>query len=719
MFRYATTIFLSAFLLFQIQPMIAKFILPWFGGSAAVWTTSMMFFQIVLLLGYLYAHLMKKFFRPRTVWLVHIPILVLAALTLKQSPPEYLKPTGGENLTLAVVWLLATTVGMPFFVLSSTGPLIQAWHSQSHGLVSTPRQTYRLYALSNAGSIFALVSYPFLFEPVFPLQTQTTIWSIGFVLFAVVCLWSGQQTIKFPEWRSDQEDGFKEEADGRTGETEKPRGEIAVWLLLAMTPSILLLAVTNLLCQEVASVPFLWILPLSLYLVSLIICFDRPALYQRAVFWPAMIIGVVGSILLLHVSNQASLLLQVTGYSISFFACCMCCHGELERLKPARDSLTHFYLMVSTGGALGGVFVVVVAPQIFTDYCEFHVGLLLCLILPAGIKFHEALQSPHEWKWALWSLTGASLLAATCVLCSMIYFLGPSTQRGIVERIRNEYGLVYVRDLADGYRIMVNGRTEHGGQFLDIARQMEPNGYYTPGCGPSLAIAAVRQNNKTQNRIGPLKIGVLGLGTGSLVTWGEKGDQFIFYEINPASEKLARAHFTYLENWGDDAQVILGDGRIQLERSLAEQGSQGFDLLFLDAFTSDSIPAHLMTRESFELYLKHLKPGGILVAHITNRFVDLRPVVRGLAEERRLEAVWIEHYENSTDWVLMSTDPAILRQPTISDRQTPWPKDMKKIVWTDNFTSLAQVVDWSFRFSWNRVDPNDQDSKPPAANPPK
>ncbi len=703
MIRYGITIFLSAFLLFQIQPMIAKFILPWFGGTAAVWTTCMMFFQITLLLGYLYAHLVRRIFSPQMVWRVHLVILILACaavLATHAVPPEFLKPTGGENLTAAVVKLLAITVGLPFLVLSATGPLVQAWHSTSHG-----GQTYRLYAVSNFGSMLALLTYPFFFERVFSLNVQSLIWTVGFVLFATLCCWSGLQTASQSKWLQTEH----EPDQSKSNETDHVGvGLLLAWIGLAMAPSVMLIATTNLMSQEVASIPFLWILPLTLYLLSLIICFDRPSLYRRAVFTPLLIASTIVSILILHVSNQISLLPQIIGLAIVCFSCSMSCHGELERLKPAPNHLTLFYLMVSLGGALGGIFVVAIAPRIFNDFCEFHIGLFACLFLTVGVKVIEAYHQPKHNTFSAWLSAVGALVAAGCVLSSLIYFIDFGYEKGLLTFERNEYGLVSVRE-KNGYRIMVNGRTEHGGQFLEGPEKMQPSSYYVQGSGPSIAIQALRSDPKREGR--GLNIGVIGLGTGSLVTWGQPPDKFWFYEINPLAEKLAREYFTYLEESKDQSQVILGDGRIQLERQLKESGSLNLDVLFMDAFTSDSIPAHLLTRESFDLYWKHLKPDGILVAHITNRFVDLRPVIHALAVERGHTPILINHIhgDHQTRWVLMTRNAHVIESEMVTSVQSTWPSDMEEIFWTDDFASLAQLVDWSIKLDWNEETP-----QPPA-----
>ncbi len=695
MIRYAATIFLSAFLLFQVQPMIAKYILPWYGGTSVVWTTCMMYFQTVLLLGYLYSHLVRKTLSPRAIWLVHLTLLAAAAFMLKTEPPAYLRPVGGENLTWAIVKLLTVTVGLPFFALSTTGPLVQAWHSLSHG-----GKTYRLYAISNLGSILALVSYPFIFERVFPLGKQTLIWVIAFIGFAAVCAWSGWQTIGFKDWNQTNHSTDST----KSSQAKSPGiGAILLWLTLSMAPSIMLLATTNLMCSEVASVPFLWILPLGLYLISLIICFDRPSMYKRRVFTPFLLLSAMAAVLVVQLHNKLELLPQIIGLASVCFACSMTCHGELERLKPAAENLTLFYLVMSVGGALGGIFVVVVAPMLFDDYFEFHIGLLASLVVPISIQIYSANKRSDSKVGRLYVLGFTGLVVATCVGCSLYYFADPGQQPGLLERSRNEYGLASVKQ-REGYRIMVNGRTEHGGQHMDPERAFEPSGYYLDGCGVSVAVKSYRQS---LNPGAKLKIGVIGLGTGSMVVWGKPSDSFTFYEINPEVEMLARKYFTYLDDWPGPVDVILGDGRIQLERQMRESGSQQFDLIFMDAFTSDSIPAHLLTDECFDLYKGHLRPGGVLVAHISNRFVDLRPVVHQLATSHHLTPILIDHQyddqQGATRWVLMTDNPMVLRSELVKNASVPWPSEMPTIKWTDDFASLSQLIDWSIGIDWDSI----------------
>ncbi|MFT5301252.1 MAG: hypothetical protein ACI87E_004819 [Mariniblastus sp.] len=714
MIRYGLTIFLSAFLLFQVQPMIARFILPWFGGTAAVWTTCMMFFQIVLLLGYLYSHLLRRMCSPKQAWLIHLCLLVTASLLTSASPSESLQPDGSENLTWAIVGVLAFSIGLPYFALSSTGPLIQAWQSSSHARLSP----YRLYALSNLGSMLALVSYPFLIEPTFPLAVQAKYWTIGFFLFALASCWSGWQTVRRNSWAEPKSE-TNSDSTSQTFIAGPTLANRLLWFILAAAASIVLLATTNLLCQEVASIPFLWILPLGLYLLSFIICFDRPALYRRRVFVPLLVGGTIAAISLVHLNVYAGLLLQVVGLAGVCFAASMLCHGELERMKPLPSYLTEFYLWISFGGAAGGVFVCIIAPAIFTSFLEFHVGLLICLAVAIGAIYapkSSAIKNREQSEPApgvnpprgmggivTTGLVMVVIVAGSLVVSSMVYFLDPSYQQGLVFRGRNEYGLASVVEM-DGYRKFINGRVEHGGQRMEPGHEMEHISYYVPGSGVGVAFAGYRATAALDSN---LDVAVIGLGAGAMATWLEAGDSAVFYEINPMVADIASEHFTFLKNSAGDCRVKLGDGRMQLLNESRHADSPRYDLLFMDAFSSDSIPIHLLTSECIELYLRRLKPEGVLIAHITNRFIDLLPVIQQHAQDHGLEPILIEYQSDDkkieTRWVLLTKNQAFLQSTAVIKHRIPWPETLSSVKWTDDFSSVAPLLDWSAGVDWRKM----------------
>lgn len=724
MIRYSLTIFLSAFLLFQIQPMIARLILPWFGGTAAVWTTCMMFFQIALLAGYCYAHLLRRWCPPKLALPIHAALLLTAMLLGTVEPPDGLRPAGDANPTWAIVLVLSLSVGLPFVALATTGPLIQAWQSQTH----PQRSAYRLYGLSNLGSMLALLSYPFVFERFWPLEWQVWTWRIGFGVFAVCCFWSQRQTLTAIN-RNQLSADVLEPAPPST-----PSWQPLTWIILAMAASVVLLATTNLMCQEVASVPFLWILPLSLYLLSFIICFDRPTLYRRAVFTPLLIASVIAAIALVHLSVFAGLGLQIAGLATVCFAASMTCHGELERLKPPAERLTLFYLCVSIGGALGGVFVTVVATRLFAGFYEFHCGLLVALFVALTVAIQTSMQDratksqTPQSKLGPYAAAIGVFAAIGFVGCSLAYYLDPSYHQDVVFRARNEYGLVSVIDQESlQYRRFINGRIEHGGQSLDAKRAQEHAGYYVEGSGVAVAFESLRGvraqsakepephlGTKTPQSLQAatgLNVGVVGLGAGAMATWLEPRDRCVFYEINPLVETIAREHFSFLSNCGDRCEVVLGDGRMRLEDRIRDEhsgrSSNRFDLLFMDAFASDSIPVHLLTHECFEVYLANLAPDGILVAHITNRFVDLLPVLAQHAVDFDLTPLLVEHRSDDgkfeTRWVLLTRNEAVISSDAVAAARKKWPPQLEPLRWTDDRASLAAVVNWSAGIDWEKI----------------
>lgn len=702
MFRYLITIFLSAFLLFQVQPLVARLILPQFGGTSAVWTTCLMFFQVALLLGYLYAHLLRKICTPRASFYCHCVLLCIAAVSLRISKIENLA-ADPANMTWSIVQLLALTVGVPFLALSATGPLIQAWHSLlvHNESQSAGHKTYRLYALSNAGSMLALLSYPFLVEPMLSLNAQRMVWTICFVGFCIAMAVCGWQIRNFPNWAatvpSDQE---KEPQQQRSFTTTILQS--IVWVLLATIASILLMAITNTMTQEVASFPFLWILPLSLYLLSLIICFDRPAWYRRRIFLPLLVLSIFVAIPMIHLGTVVSLLTHVLSLSAVTFFSAMVCHGELYRLRPQTSRLTAFYLCVALGGGLGGVFVTLLAPRIFNGFYEFQIGLLLCLLVPLAIVVWQSRTRsdiPTRWVW------GYGVLASVCatfVACSLAYYIDGTNHADVLFRQRNEYGLMTVIE-EDGYRTFVHGQTDHGGQYVADDEAMNPSSYYTDGSGAAVAFQTARAA-KPENE-SSLNVGVIGLGTGALVSWGQPADTFCFYEINPLVQTVAEEYFTYLKH--REVEVVIGDGRKELARELIQNGSRKYDLLFIDAFSSDSIPTHLLTSECFDLYWKHLNADGILISHISNKYVDLVPVLNTLAKSRGLTPLLIDYYnpksETKTRWVLMTNNTSVIESELVQSLTTPIDTDLREVVWTDQSASLAPVLNWSIGIDWETV----------------
>ena len=624
---YALTIFLSAFLLFQVEPMIAKMIVPWFGGSASVWTTCLLFFQTVLLLGYLYAHWSTARLRPTIKGRVHVGLLVVSVaalpslIALRSGAGSHWAPTGNEEPTGRILLVLLATIGLPYFLLSTTGPLLQAWVTSLRRGRGSP---YRLYALSNAGSLLALLGYPLLVEPTLTLRQQAVIWSAAYLAFVGLC---GLIALRQPRTETAPDAALPTER-----QSVRPGfGLHLLWLGLAAVPSVLLLAVTNHLSQNVAAIPFLWVLPLTLYLLSFILCFGPAQWEWRPAFLPlpALAVGAMAYAYSIQFdTGSTGILTLIAVFALGLSACCVLCHGELARLKPPAHYLTSFYLMMSLGGALGGAFVALIAPRIFSGYWELPLAIGACAVVALFVLYREPRRGWwYEWSW----LTGAALTIG------LIMFLARdvrNTVKSFQLTTRNFYGVLRVSDSDDptargATRTLTNGTIDHGEQFLDPRRRRQPTTYYGPTSGVGLAI------REAQAR-GPVRVGVIGLGTGTLASYGRPQDWFRFYDINPRVVQIANTQFTFLHDCPATHDVVLGDARLSLER----EPSQQFDVLAVDAFAGDSIPIHLLTEEAFRLYFRHLKPGGVLAVHVTNLYLDLQPVValsaQAVGKETRL-----------------------------------------------------------------------------------
>lgn len=750
MLLYALTILVSAFLLFQVEPVIAKIILPWFGGSAAVWTTCLLFFQMVLLLGYLYAHAVVRYLKPRTQMILHTALLLVSIAALPIYPKLAWKPTGGEEPTLAILTLLTLSVGLPYFLLSTTGPLIQAWYARRF----KGAMPYRLYALSNAGSMFALISYPVLFEPVFGTHRQAMIWSIAYFAFITLCIITALRS---------GNDLTAAHTEDVAGEHRPGSRQYALWIALPACASVLLLATTNHLSQNVAAIPFLWVLPLSIYLLTFILCFEGSGWYQRNPYLQLLAVALASMAFAdsVDATGAVPIKILVPLFSLGLFTCCMVCHGELARLKPHPKYLTHFYLMISAGGALGGLFVALIAPQFFHALYEFQIGIALCAILTLIV-----LQGDHEYSWFAQLLPPARLLtaaAAMLIAASIAYtmrgplldaankvahvFSGANEPRGVdnemvvvlmaacaivalfalrggrvkghltaiaVETlglvligyigyhmrqltadyrvtVRNFYGALRVRDSGppsefDATRTLTHGTINHGEQFLNPARRDLPTTYYGPGTGVGLAI---REKGKTR----AIRVGVIGLGTGTLASYGREGDYFRFYEINPLVLRLARTEFTFLNDCKARLDVAMGDARLSLEKEPDEH----FDVLAVDAFSSDSIPVHLLTYEAMKIYFRHLNPDGILAVHISNRYLDLAPVLEGEVKATGRIARLIDNDEDesqdvfSATWVLI-TSPASGFDAEEMSHSAEIASSRHVRLWTDDYSNLFQIL---------------------------
>ena len=675
-----TTIFVSAFLLFMVQPLLGRYILPWFGGMPEVWTTCMLFFQVFLLAGYAYAHALNRL-KLIPQMLIHAALVLAAAVTLSIIPDITMKPTPADAPVVRILWICTVCVGAAYFVLSATSPLIQHWFSQT----LPGRNPYRLYALSNIGSLLALAAFPFVFEPLMTRNATAVLWQWGFWgyagLIAACAIALGSQTRTAPVVPA-------QSPKSTAANTARPAiTDRLFWLALPMAASIELLAVTNKVTLDIAVIPFLWVLPLGLYLLSFILCFDHSRWYHRNTFMTLLIFGILAHIWIGRMAGDVHVQLIILIYATLLFSCCMVCHGELYQLRPDSRYLTSYYLLIAAGGALGGVFVAVIAPRIFNLYHELHIGLLAAVLF---ILLCQKNISPSLAKRRPW------LAAALCIAGIGGIFLQdhrPTQNQRPIENTRNFFGVLTTLeespdDPALHKRLMQHGTTYHGLQFQADDKRRLPTAYYAPDSGIGLLL---REGLTAP----PRRIGSVGLGVGTIAAYGQPGDTVRFYEINPEVERMARQYFTYLADSAATVEVVLGDARLSMEY----EQPQHYDVLALDAFSSDAIPVHLLTVEAFEIYLSHLAPDGVLAVHISTQHLDLQSVIWKLAEHFNLKSRWIESYESTTtgalssDWILLSRTGTVLDQPVFRTRQSaPYANLPNTPLWTDDHINVLKIL---------------------------
>lgn len=643
---FAATIFLGAFLLFQVEPLIAKLILPWFGGSAAVWGAALLFFQIVLLAGYAYAHGLVRFLGAKAQAISHAALLAASCALLPILPSPALKPRDPSDPALRIILTLALTIGLPYFLLSATSPLLQAWYVRRRAGV----MPYRFFALSNLGSMLALLSFPIVVERTLTSRQQAIWWSAAYVAFAVLCI-----AVAWPR-AGETSDAPETVGAGAASLSSSPGvADLVLWIGLAAVASTMLVAVTHHMSQDIAPIPLLWVVPLALYLLTFILAFESDRLYQRWLFLPllAVVLGCMSHFMWAGAPSKKLLAL----FAVGLFVCCMVCHGELARRRPAPRYLTLFYLMVAAGGAVGGLFVVLVAPRVFRTYLELPIGLVACGLV--GVLVAWKLEVPDVGTWPLRVL----LVASAGVMTWYLVHEERLSRAGYRLLARNFYGVLAVRDdppgVGDRERTLYNGLIVHGSQLLDPAHRYEPTDYYGPLSGVGRALLALEAT-------GPIRVGSIGLGAGVLTSYGRRGDVYRIYDINPLVLRIAQTQFSFYAHLPADKQIFLGDARLTLER----QPSQQFDLLSVDAFTGDAIPVHLLTEEALALYFRHLKPRGILALHISNRYLDLGPVAARGAQALGKYAMLIDDDGKSADhfsessWVLVTADSTWFTGPT-------------------------------------------------------
>ena len=667
---HAATVFLSAFLLFLVQPLLAKQVLPWFGGAAIVWTLCMVFFQLVLLLGYAYAHWLTSRVSGRRQALIHIALLVASVAFLPVAPDASWKPLGGDSPVWRILALLFATVGLPYFLLSSTSPLVQAWFARAFP-GSSP---YRLFALSNFASMLALLGYPFLFEPWFSGFEQSRWWSAGYALFVAAC---GALA-----WKSRDLPPLTIEGGQIAATAEEPRrraGSILLWLALSAMGSVTLLAVSNHLTQNISSIPLLWVIPLAVYLLTFILCFEGGHWYRRDLYLGSLIwMLCVMAWFLADKSLQFELLWHIAVFTVGLFFVCMFCHGELARLRPGAKHLTLFYLVVSLGGVIGGVLVGILAPVTLPGYLELEIALVVIAALALGTNYKRPLP-----------IVGMLVAVVAFTFGALVWRVRNFTEDTVYIE-RNYYGVLRVKenqtradDPETRYRSLVHGAILHGEQWLTEKYRRSATTYYktTSGIGRTLLAFESR----------PIRVGVIGLGAGSIAVYGDGDDVYRFYDINPAVVGVAKTWFTYLKDCPARVEIVLGDARLSLER----EAPQGFDVMVVDAFSGDSIPVHLITVEAVAQYLRHLKPQGVIAFHVSNRFLDLKPVLLAIAEKHGLEYAYLHESDESggttSDWVMLTRyKPFILKQSIVEATEPVAPRPDWRL-WTDSYNNLIQV----------------------------
>ena len=656
---------------------MGRYILPWFGGGPAVWTGCLLFFQACLLAGYAYAHWLGTRANVRWQVRVHVTLLAASLLLLPIAPRAGLWKAGSTlDPVLRILILLTVTVGGPYLLLSATAPLLQRWFTLANG----NRPPWRLYALSNFGSFLALLAYPFAFEPFLRLRTQGWIWSACYAGFAAACAGTAWLV------RSAAAPAAGDEVPGAAAPGV---GDVLFWLGLSACGSVLLVATTNQISEDIAVSPFLWVAALAIYLLTFVLAFAGDRFYPRTVLAVAGGIAAMIACMLPAASSGFSLGLQLALYLAAQFIVSLLCHGELARSRPPASYLTKFYLTIAAGGALGGVFVAVIAPRVFTEFSEYPIGFAAACLL----GFVGWLRTGALAQWTRGNLAvRVPLMALLIGGLTGLVAAGSGARQDAVATVRNFYGILRVKQRSDGngpLRELQHGRTQHGTEYLAGAKLEWPTSYYGPHSGIAIALNALHQPKR--------RIAVVGLGTGTLAAWGRAGDTIRFYEINPDVEPIARTWFSFLGRSPARIETVLGDARVQLTRELAAGDSHDFDLIAVDAFSSDSIPMHLLTAECGDIYRQRLKPGGVLALHISNRVLNLDPVARGVARHLGWPAVQIitrddpATGESSSRWVLITANAGFIERAGLARHVSAW-SSRPPITWTDDFASLWHVL---------------------------
>jgi hypothetical protein len=691
---FVASVFASASLIFNVQPMVGKHILPWFGGVPSVWMTCLAFYQTALFVGYAYAWLLTARIPARAQPAIHGALFLASLAVLPVLPGPEWKPGADAAAHLRILAMLSANVALPFVLLAATGPLLQVWFARA----LPGRSPYPLYAVSNLGSLLGLLSYPLLVEPNLGLSLQSRVWSAGFAATGLAVLACAAVAAK--------RNASPGAAARGPAEPAPARGDLALWILFPASAVVMFMGVTNRLCLDVASVPFLWIVPLALYLVTLVLCFASERIYRRRVF----VTGAAASLVWLAAAPAFAdgAAAAAVRYCTALFLGCMVAHGELHRLRPGPARLTAFYVCVAGGGALGGLFVGLLAPGIFDAYHELPLGVASCWVLAlVALRRRPSAVLPPRLRTAAWA--GAALL--TVAMFGAYASRALDREAGTLAVERNFFGILRVIETPGGtpFVVLRHGTTRHGLQYKSPGLRRRPTSYYGETTGIGLVLA-----ERTHDPATPAYIGVIGLGIGTLAAYGREQDRIVFYEIDSQVVRIARdsGAFSYLADSPAEIEIITGDGRLSLEAELGRGGARAFDVLVLDAFTSDSVPMHLLTAEAFRTYAAHLAPGGVLAIHVSNRYFDLTAPVARLGRELGLDAFVVvnqgapQRLVEPARWVVLARNPnyfevlvaAAARLPSRAGRPLTHAFRLAPEVvedaplWTDDFSNVLSLM---------------------------
>ena len=672
-FQYilALTIFVGAFLLFFVQPFVARELLPVFGGAASVWLACLLFFQTFLLFGYCYAHVLRLCCSPLWQCVSHLTLLSASLLWMLLGPEGLVfENLESGNPVLSVLVILTIKIGAPFLLLAGTSPLIQHWFSLDND------QPYRLYALSNVGSLLALLSYPFV-ESVMTLTDQFVCWVSGLVAYLVFMV-----AILYR---------LSSMTGARTKQTTVEIFQAAyrhrfIWTALSACGAMMLLSTSNALIREVAPVPMLWVLPLAVYLCTFILTFDKAEWYSRSACFSLLFLSMVALLVMFEAEDDWSLSVQISIYCLVLFFSCLVCHGEMVRLRPEKEQLTEFYLFLSLGGVLGALFVNFLAPIFLDVYFEFEIATVLTVLLASQVALSSIIANLSNKRVMQWRI-----LSLTPTLALMLFFLIPGESNQLVRELvtsRNFFGASRVTEFSPGslggFRSLSSDGINHGSQLTHEKYRQVPTTYFSYRSGVGIALL----NHRKPGR----EVGIIGLGTGTLAAYGNPGDHFRFYEINPTVIDIAQQYFTFLEQSEAEVSVVKGDARLMLKKDL--ENGQKFDILVIDAFSGDAIPTHLLTEEAWNLYWRLLKDDGILAVHLSNKYLDLVPVIRYHNEQQDdLILVQVDSEEepswdiNSASWLIQTGNRSFLQK---TQSKLGWPGTEKPpLRWSDEISSVV------------------------------